>query len=90
VISTWAGLRPLIASGRGGPSDISRAHEIRMAEPGWLDVAGGKLTTYRLIAQQAVDRLLQYLRRDRVHCRTADEPLLRSKKRQTAASSRRR
>lgn len=57
VISTWAGLRPLIASGHGGPSDISRAHQIRMAEPGWLDVAGGKLTTYRLIAEQAVDRL---------------------------------
>ena len=81
VISTWAGLRPLIASKHGGPSDVSRAHQIRMAGTaeggrGWLDVAGGKLTTYRLIAQQAVDRLLQYLRRNRVPCRTADEPLL--------------
>ena len=28
-----------------------------MPEPGWFDVAGGKLTTYRLMAQQAVDRL---------------------------------
>jgi glycerol-3-phosphate dehydrogenase len=76
VISTWAGLRPLIASKRGGPSDISRAHQIRMSEPGWLDVAGGKLTTYRRIAQQAVDRLLRYLRRRALPCRTADEPLL--------------
>ena len=76
VIRTWAGLRPLIASGRGGPSDISRAHEIRMAEPGWLDVAGGKLTTYRRIAQQAVDRLLSYLGDDAQPCRTAEEPLL--------------
>ena len=76
VISTWAGLRPLIASKRGGPSDISRAHQIRLAEPGWLDVAGGKLTTYRLIAQQAVDRLLYELRRKAPPCRTAEEPLL--------------
>ena len=81
VISTWAGLRPLIASKHGGPSDISRAHQIRMAGTaeggrGWLDVAGGKLTTYRLIAQQAVDRLVRYLRRKTLPCRTADEPLL--------------
>ena len=92
VISTWAGLRPLIATGRAGPSDISRAHLIRMPHPGWLDVAGGKLTTYRLIAQQAVDRLLSHLGhsdaccgrrstaccggRSAARCRTAEEPLL--------------
>ena len=75
VIATWAGLRPLIASNRGGPSDISRAHQIAMPEPGWLDVAGGKLTTYRLIAEQAVDRLLRHLGRPCCPCRTADEPL---------------
>ena len=75
VIRRWAGLRPLIA-GRGRPSDISRAHQIRMPEPGWLDVAGGKLTTYRLIAEQAVDRLLPGLDRPASPCRTAQEPLL--------------
>ncbi|MBN2474458.1 MAG: glycerol-3-phosphate dehydrogenase/oxidase [Pirellulales bacterium] len=76
VISTWAGLRPLIDSGRGGPSDISRAHEIRLSDSGWLDVAGGKLTTYRLIAEQAVDRLVQYLGHHGPPCRTAQQPLL--------------
>jgi glycerol-3-phosphate dehydrogenase len=76
VISHWAGLRPLIASRRGGPSDISRAHHISMTEPGWLDVAGGKLTTYRLIAQQAVDRLLPHLDRPLAPCQTAEGPLL--------------
>ncbi|MHC4176402.1 MAG: glycerol-3-phosphate dehydrogenase/oxidase [Planctomycetota bacterium] len=82
VISHWAGLRPLIASRRGGPSDISRAHQVRMSVcrghtgPGWLDVAGGKLTTYRLIAEQAVDRLLRHLRREATPCCTAEEPLL--------------
>lgn len=76
VISTWAGLRPLIASGRGGPSDISRAHQIDMPEPGWIDVAGGKLTTYRLIGQQVVDRLTQHLGHRLSPCRTAKEPLI--------------
>lgn len=76
VISHWAGVRPLIASRRGGPSDISRAHQIHMGEPGWWDVAGGKLTTYRLIAEQTVDRIMQHLKRTSVPCRTAEEPLL--------------
>lgn len=76
VISTWAGVRPMIASGRGGPSDISRAHEIRMPEPGWIDVAGGKLTTYRLIAEQVVDRITRYLGCRARPCGTAAEPLL--------------
>jgi len=76
VLSTWAGLRPLVAAKRGGPSDISRAHQIRMPAPGWLDVAGGKLTTYRLIAEQAVDRLLRHLGQKARPCRTAEEPLL--------------
>jgi glycerol-3-phosphate dehydrogenase len=76
VLSTWAGLRPLLASRRGGPSDISRAHRIAMAEPGWLDVAGGKLTTYRLIAEEAVDRLVRFLGVSVPPCRTADEPLV--------------
>jgi glycerol-3-phosphate dehydrogenase len=76
VRATWAGLRPLLADRRGRPSDISRAHQIRMPQPGWLDVAGGKLTTYRLIAEQAVDRLVGHLGRKAVACRTAEEPLL--------------
>jgi glycerol-3-phosphate dehydrogenase len=76
VVSTWAGLRPLIAGRRGGPSDISRAHLIRSSQSGWIDVAGGKLTTYRLIAQQVVDRVVDHLGRPPVACRTAQLPLL--------------
>jgi len=86
VISTWAGLRPLIASGRGGPSDISRAHEIRTPKPGWIDVAGGKLTTYRLIAEQVVDRLLAWLGRKAFGCHTDEEPLLEKVPEDTGAS----
>jgi glycerol-3-phosphate dehydrogenase len=82
VISTWAGVRPLIAQPGGKPSDISRAHQILNPEPGWLDIAGGKLTTYRLMAEQAVDRVVESLRRsgalncEIASCRTATEPLL--------------
>ena len=76
LISTWAGLRPLVANWRGRPSDISRAHVIRQTDPGWWDVAGGKLTTYRLMGEQTVDRLTEYLGRKTSPCRTAVEPLL--------------
>jgi glycerol-3-phosphate dehydrogenase len=49
---------------------------MRMNEPGWLELAGGKLTTYRLMAEQAVDRVARYLRVRAAPCRTALEPLL--------------
>jgi glycerol-3-phosphate dehydrogenase len=82
VISAWAGLRPLLADPSGKPSDISRSHEIRTPEPGWWDVAGGKLTTYRLMAEQTVDQLIRWLRKanavvgNLAPCRTADDLLL--------------
>ncbi len=76
VISTWAGLRPLIANANGKPSDISRSHEIKTPEPFWWDVAGGKLTTYRLMAEQAVDQIVKKLGGEFFECRTATEPLL--------------
>lgn len=79
VISHWAGIRPLISSGRekeGSPSNTSRNHQIRMPQPGWIDVAGGKLTTYRLMAEQTVDRVARHLKAKLPACRTAKEPLL--------------
>jgi len=77
IISTWAGLRPLIADAHGCASDISRAHEIRNPECGWWDVAGGKLTTYRLIAEQAVDQIAAQEKWRLPRCATAEEPLLK-------------
>lgn len=76
VISTWAGLRPLIANAKGGPSDISRSHEIKNPEPGWWDVAGGKLTTCRLMAEQTVDRLVASAGLKAMPCETAYRLLL--------------
>jgi glycerol-3-phosphate dehydrogenase len=76
VIATWTGLRPLIADPNGNPSDISREHEIHMPQPGWFDVAGGKLTTYRLMAEQTVDRIVKHLGLNARPCTTAQEPIL--------------
>ena len=76
VISSWAGVRPLLANGRGGASDISRSHEIKNSEPDWWDVAGGKLTTYRLMAEETVTRFMRASGMPAVSCRTATEPLL--------------
>lgn len=76
VISGWSGLRPLIADPSGKPSEISRRHKIDMTEPGWFDVAGGKLTTYRLMAEQTLDRILKHARMPARPCLTASKPLL--------------
>lgn len=76
VISSYAGLRPLIANPNGKPSDISRSHSIQQSAPGWWDVAGGKLTTYRLMAEQAVDQMARYIGERFKECKTADVPLL--------------
>jgi glycerol-3-phosphate dehydrogenase len=76
ITSTWAGLRPLIASSKGGPSDISRSHQIQNPEPGWWDVAGGKLTTCRLMAEQTLDRIVASTGLKAMPCETAHQPLL--------------
>ena len=76
VLSVWSGLRPLVADRNGNPSDISRRHEIKMGEPGWWDITGGKLTTYRLMAEQAVDKIVRHGKLRVSPCRTAKELLL--------------
>lgn len=78
VISAWAGLRPLLGDSGGHPSDISRSHEIYNPTAGWWDVAGGKLTTYRLMAEQAVDQIVKSKRLAAGPCRTASVPLLKA------------
>jgi glycerol-3-phosphate dehydrogenase len=78
VISTWAGLRPLVADPNGRPSDISRRHKIEMGEPGWWDVTGGKLTTYRLMGEETVDKIVGFSKAAASPCQTAEVPLLDS------------
>ncbi len=54
VISTQAGVRPVIDTGKAEPSEESRDHAI-WSEQGLLTVTGGKLTTFRLIAMDALE-----------------------------------
>ncbi len=76
VISTWSGLRPLVADPNGDPSDISRRHNVSMSHPGWWDVTGGKLTTYRLMAEETVDAIVRHSKLSAKPCETAAKPLL--------------
>jgi glycerol-3-phosphate dehydrogenase len=56
VTGGWAGFRPLIADGRSArSSDLSRRHSIEQEAPGLITVTGGKLTTYREMAEGTVD-----------------------------------
>jgi glycerol-3-phosphate dehydrogenase len=80
IVSSWAGVRPLIADSRRGPSDISRSHQIRQSHPRWWDVAGGKLTTYRLIAEQTVDEVAALLGKKEAPCVTSRQELLPAEK----------
>ncbi|MBG0818057.1 glycerol-3-phosphate dehydrogenase/oxidase [Planomonospora sp. ID82291] len=54
VAGAFAGLRPLLAGG-GRTADLSRRHALRTAAGGVVTVVGGKLTTYRRMAEDAVD-----------------------------------
>ncbi|MFD9125027.1 glycerol-3-phosphate dehydrogenase/oxidase [Kitasatospora sp. NPDC059571] len=55
VRGAFAGLRPLIDTGGGATADLSRQHAVLESPTGVITVVGGKLTTYRRMAQDAVD-----------------------------------
>lgn len=55
VVASWAGVRPLLDTGRGSTRDLSRGHMIYEDPPGLVNVTGGKLTTYRAMAREVVD-----------------------------------
>lgn len=59
VRGTYSGLRPLLDHGGGQTSDISRKHAVLASDNGLLTVVGGKLTTYRRMAEDAVDKAVK-------------------------------
>lgn len=66
VISSWAGLRPLIAAGdTANPSEISRKDEIFTSDSGLISIAGGKLTGYRKMAETVVDSLVKQFKKEK-------------------------
>jgi glycerol-3-phosphate dehydrogenase len=74
VISTYAGLRPLVACATQAAYRAPREHHISISKSGLISIAGGKLTTHRAMARDVVDRVAERLNR-RVPCRTSREPL---------------
>jgi glycerol-3-phosphate dehydrogenase len=76
VISAWAGIRPLVATRPGtAPSSQSREHEIDVGPAGVIAVSGGKLTTYRAMAEEIVDVVAEHLGRRGDRCDTAHATL---------------
>ena len=55
IISSWAGLRPLLYEKGRSPSELSRKDELLLSESGLISIAGGKLTGYRQMAKRTVD-----------------------------------
>lgn len=75
VLGQFAGLRPLVTSEASSTADISRRH-LLLDEPGHpITIAGGKLTAYRQMAQDAVDAACKRIG-STVRCRTEHLPLV--------------
>lgn len=85
VTGVWAGLRPLVKSSNNGrTADLSRRHRVTADATGVVSVTGGKLTTYREMAEDAVDEVMAHLGR-RARCRTKRLRLLGTGSRQRDA-----
>jgi glycerol-3-phosphate dehydrogenase len=76
VVASWAGLRPLLGGDNGDATtaDLSRKHAIFDQPAGLFTITGGKLTTYRAMAQDLVDRVAATLG-NTAPGRTRDIPL---------------
>ena len=69
VEGVYAGLRPLLRGAREPSSEISREHTVVTPVPGLVMIAGGKLTTYRVMAKDAIDAAAHSLRTTVEHAR---------------------
>jgi glycerol-3-phosphate dehydrogenase len=76
ITAVYAGLRPLVAEGSGDTAAISREHLVRRSAPGLVSIAGGKYTTYRIMARDAVDIAARELPFDVPPSRTEHLPLI--------------
>ncbi|HVF76328.1 MAG TPA: glycerol-3-phosphate dehydrogenase/oxidase [Acidimicrobiales bacterium] len=77
VLSTWAGLRPLVKSAvTERTADLSRRHNVSASPSGVVSVTGGKLTTYRKMAADTVDEVVRVVGRGARRSPTKRLPLL--------------
>jgi glycerol-3-phosphate dehydrogenase len=76
IVSGFAGMRPLVASGSRRSKDLIRDHEIEIeSTSGLISVLGGKWTTYRAMAEDAINSVLQFLGMPAVSCVTINHRL---------------
>jgi glycerol-3-phosphate dehydrogenase len=76
VEGVYAGLRPLLAGESESTSKLSREHVVAHAAPGLVVVAGGKYTTYRVMAKDAIDAVANALDGRVPKCTTKNIPLV--------------
>jgi glycerol-3-phosphate dehydrogenase len=76
VIGSYAGLRPLIDTGAGRTADVSREHAVVESPDGVVSVIGGKLTEYRFMAEDVLDRAVALRGLPAGSCRTRNLPLV--------------
>jgi glycerol-3-phosphate dehydrogenase len=76
VIGAYAGLRPLIDTGAGHTADVSRDHAVVQSPSGVISVIGGKLTEYRHMAQDVLDRAIELRGLGAAACQTRNLPLV--------------
>lgn len=75
VLGTYSGLRPLLDTGGDTTADISRRHAVITAADGMVTVVGGKLTTYRRMAEDALEAAVAAAGLTVAPCRTSRLPL---------------
>ncbi|MEO8816074.1 MAG: glycerol-3-phosphate dehydrogenase/oxidase [Mycobacterium sp.] len=76
VIGSYAGLRPLVDTGEGRTADVSRDHAVIESPSGVIGVIGGKLTEYRYMAEDVLDRAMRLRGLVAAACRTRDVALV--------------
>lgn len=75
VVRAWAGVRPLLPSDDNGPGAATREHAITVSARGLVSITGGKLTTYRVMAAEVVDKTCELLGEKRDGAASAATPL---------------
>lgn len=86
VVGTFAGLRPLVDGASDRTADLSRRHAVVRGEGGLVSVVGGKLTTYRRVAEDAIDAAIHAARLPAQPCRTRGVALVGAAPRRALAA----
>jgi glycerol-3-phosphate dehydrogenase len=76
VLSVFAGLRPLAATkNKNSTKELSRGHKLMVSDSGLITLTGGKWTTYRRMAEDAIDRVIKIGKLPASPCITKDLPI---------------